>query len=161
MKKVQPADTALVLRSPLLFVAFGFGSGLSKIVPGTVGTLASVPLYLVLAQLPLWAYLFVLVITSALGVAICGRAARQLGVHDHSGIVWDEFVGFWITMLLVPPTLTWIIVGFVLFRFFDMVKPWPISLADKKLDGGFGIMFDDILAGIAACLCLQGLIWVV
>jgi phosphatidylglycerophosphatase A len=76
-------------------------------------------------------------------------------VHDHSGIVWDEFVGFWITMIAVPVTWQWIVVGFVLFRLFDIVKPWPVKIADAKMKGGFGIMFDDVLAGLYALACIH------
>ena len=72
-------------------------------------------------------------------------------MHDHPGIVWDEFVGYWITLWALPPTWTWIIAGFVVFRVFDIAKPWPISLLDRKVGGGFGIMIDDIVAGILAC----------
>ena len=84
---------------------------------------------------------------------ICGRAANKLGVHDHAGIVWDEFVGLWVAMAFLPSTLASVICGFVLFRFFDIVKPWPIGWLDKKMHGGVGIMIDDIVAGFfAACI---------
>ena len=144
-----------VFSSPPMLLAFGLGSGLSPIMPGTVGTLAAVPLYLLLAQLPWQGYLLTLIVALALGNYLCGFAARKLNVHDHSGIVWDEFVGFWLTLFLVPLAFQWVVLGFLLFRFFDMVKPWPISLADRKIAGGFGIMLDDILAGAAAWICLQ------
>jgi phosphatidylglycerophosphatase A len=88
-----------------------------------------------------------------LGIFLCGRAAQKLEVHDHSGIVWDEFVGLWIAMGFLSPSLGSIICGFVLFRFFDIVKPWPIGWLDKNMQGGMGIMIDDIVAGIfAACI---------
>ena len=86
---------------------------------------------------------------------LCRYTSATLGVHDHGGIVWDEFVGFWITMTAVPVTWQWIVAGFVLFRVFDIVKPWPVKIADKKMTGGFGIMFDDLLAGLYALGCLQ------
>lgn len=142
-------------RNPISFLAFGFGSGLSPILPGTAGTLAAIPLYLLLVQLPMWGYLGVIVVAFVAGLYICDRASRQLGVHDHGGIVWDEFVGLWVTMIAVPLTWYWVVLGFVLFRLFDMFKPWPISVADKKLNGGFGIMIDDVIAGIAAGFCLH------
>ncbi len=147
-----------VFRSPTMLLAFGFGSGLSPIVPGTMGTLAALPLYLLLVQLPWWAYVVLVVAAALLGNYLCGEAAKRLGVHDHSGIVWDEFVGFWITMFWVPLHWQYVLVGFVLFRFFDMVKPWPISWIDRHAKGGFGIMVDDVVAGLAAWLCLQ--LWV-
>lgn len=141
---------AQLLRSPTLLLAFGFGSGLSPKAPGTMGTLAAIPLWWLLAQLPLTSYLIVVLIAAVVGITICGRAADQMGVHDHGGIVWDEFVGFWIAMATLPITWQSVILGFVLFRLFDILKPWPISWLDKKVSGGFGIMIDDVIAGLAA-----------
>ncbi|QUJ68165.1 phosphatidylglycerophosphatase A [Photobacterium sp. GJ3] len=146
------------LTNPWHLLATGFGSGLSPVVPGTVGTLASVPFYYLLIQLPYPAYLGVTVLAAVLGVLICRNTAQDMGVHDHGSIVWDEFVGFWITMAIAPPMgIHWVISGFVLFRFFDMVKPWPISWLDKNVHGGLGIMVDDILAGFMAMISLWGL----
>ena len=139
-----------LLRSPTLLLAFGFGSGLSPKAPGTIGTIAAIPLWLLLAQLPLASYLMVVLVSAIVGVYICGAAAKTLGVHDHGGIVWDGFVGFWIAMAAMPVTWTSLILGFALFRFFDIVMPWPISWLDKKVSGGFGIMIDDVIAGLAA-----------
>lgn len=139
-----------LLRSPTLMLAFGFGSGLSPKAPGTMGTLAAIPLWWLLAQLPLASYLMVVLVSAIIGIYICGAAAKTLGVHDHGGIVWDEFVGFWIAMAALPVTWTSVILGFVLFRLFDILKPWPISWLDKKVSGGFGIMIDDVIAGLAA-----------
>ena len=115
-----------------------------------MGSLAAIPLWLLLCQLPVALYWLVVLLASVLGVCICGRAAEKLGVHDHSGIVWDEFVGLWIALAFLTPTLGSIICGFVLFRFFDILKPWPIGWLDKKMQGGIGIMIDDIVAGIFA-----------
>ncbi len=137
------------------FLAFGFGSGAAPKAPGTFGTLAAIPVFLLLAFLPLWAYLVVLVLAFALGVYLCGQASKDMGVHDHGGIVWDEFVGFWITMIALPVHWAWIIAGFVLFRFFDIIKPWPIGWLDKRVHGGLGIMIDDVIAGIFALAILQ------
>ena len=139
-----------LLRSPTLLLAFGFGSGLSPKAPGTLGTLAAIPLWWLLAQLPLAGYLIVVLVSAIIGIYICGAAAKTLGVHDHGGIVWDEFVGLWIAMAALPVTWTSVILGFVLFRLFDILKPWPISWLDKKVSGGFGIMIDDVIAGLAA-----------
>lgn len=141
--------------SPWQFLATGFGSGLSPKAPGTVGTLVAVPLYFALTQLPLWAYGLVVIFALGIGVIICQRASDELGVHDHPGIVWDEFVGLWIALFAAPDGLHWVLVGFLLFRFFDIVKPPPIGYFDKQVHGGTGIMIDDIIAGIAACCCLQ------
>lgn len=144
-----------ITRHPAVFCAFGFGSGLSPIMPGTLGTLASIPLYCALAQLPFIVYGVAVLLAFFVGVYFCNKASEQLGVHDHGGIVWDEFVGFWITMVAVPFSWVNVLLGFLLFRVFDMVKPWPISVADKKIHGGFGIMFDDVLAGVCAAVVLH------
>ena len=143
--------------SPIQFLAFGFGSGLSPWAPGTMGTVMAVPLYLLLAASPLSVYSALVVLSAGFGVWLCGRASRQLQVHDHPGIVWDEFVGFWITMWAVPLTWYWVVLGFVVFRVFDIFKPWPISWCDKQVHGGLGIMLDDILAGLASCALLHSL----
>jgi phosphatidylglycerophosphatase A len=142
-------------RHPVQLLAFGFGSGLFPKAPGTAGTLMAIPLYLLAAQWGLWQYTVLLAVAALLGVWICGAASRQLQVHDHPGIVWDEFVGFGITMWALPPDWVWIVAGFVVFRLYDIAKPWPISVLDKKLGGGFGIMADDMLAGVLACLTLH------
>lgn len=147
------------LAEPRRFLALGLGSGLAPVAPGTFGTLAAVPLYLLLQPLPPAYYLAVLVLAFLLGVWLCEVTARQLGVHDHPGIVWDEFVGYWITMLLAPPGWLWIAAGFLLFRLFDILKPWPIRWVDKRVGGGFGIMFDDVLAGVFGLAVLQLLAW--
>ncbi|WP_037991706.1 phosphatidylglycerophosphatase A [Teredinibacter turnerae] len=155
------ADPTLqqLLREPRMLLAFGFGSGLSPVVPGTMGTLVGLPAIWLLALLPLPIALIVIALAAILGVYLCEYSSRQLGVHDHKGIVWDEFVGVWITFLAVPLTWPAVVAGFVIFRFFDMVKPWPICVADRKIHGGFGIMFDDLLAGLAALGTMQTLIY--
>ncbi len=144
-----------LLTRPAQLLAFGFGSGLSPWAPGTVGTVFAVALYLLFAYLPLWQYTLVVLASVALGIWICGVASRQLGVHDHPGIVWDEFSGYWITMWAVPNEWLWIIAGFAMFRIFDIIKPWPIRVADSRVGGGLGIMLDDIMAGLLACLTLH------
>ena len=149
--KISPG----LLRNPLHLLSLGFGSGLSPFAPGTCGTLAAIPLYLLLAPLPFWYYLAAVTVAFAIGVYLCGYTSKALGEHDHGGIVWDEFVGFWITMIAVPATWQWILAGFVLFRLFDIVKPWPVKIADAKMKGGFGIMFDDVLAALYALIILQ------
>ena len=151
MHKISPG----LLRNPLHFLSLGFGSGLAPAAPGTCGTLASIPLYLLLAQLDLPFYLAFVLLGFGIGVYLCQYTSDALGVHDHSGIVWDEFVGFWITMIAVPSTWQWILAGFVLFRVFDIIKPWPVRIADEKMKGGFGIMFDDVLAGLYALGCMH------
>lgn len=136
---------------PMQFFAFGFGSGLSPWAPGTAGTLVAIPAYFLVSDLSLPMYTLFIAVMTLLGIWFCEVASRELGVHDHPGIVWDEFVGYWITLWALPATWTWIIAGFVVFRIFDIIKPWPIGPLDKKVKGGFGIMIDDIVAGILAC----------
>lgn len=145
------------LGNPIHLLAFGFGSGCSPKAPGTMGTLAAVALYLPLSLLPLGAYLGVLLVVVLSGFWLCERASRDLGVHDHPGIVWDEIAGYLLTMVAAPPGWIWILTGFVLFRLFDIWKPWPISWLDRRVGGGPGIMLDDLLAGVFAAACLQGL----
>jgi phosphatidylglycerophosphatase A len=149
---VTPAS---VWRNPVHFLAFGLGSGAAPRAPGTAGTLAALLLYLVLPAMSPFVYAVFLLSGFLLGVWICGKTARDIGVHDHGGIVWDEFIGFWLTMFLAPPGLFWLLSGFVLFRVFDIVKPWPIRWFDRHVHGGFGIMIDDVLAGLMAWICLQ------
>jgi len=144
-----------VWRNPIHFLAFGLGSGAAPRAPGTAGTVAAAIIYLMLPTMPLAVYLGFLLAAFVAGIWLCGRTARDIGVHDHGGIVWDEFVGFWLTMLLAPPGLLWVLAGFVLFRFFDIVKPWPIRWLDRHVHGGLGIMIDDVLAGLFALACLQ------
>jgi len=144
-----------IMRDPIHWLAFGFGSGCSPFAPGTFGTLAAIPVFLLLDLTPLWLYLFITVIMFIIGIWLCDVTTKKLGVHDHSGIVWDEIVGYLVTMIAAPKGWLWIVIGFVLFRFFDILKPWPISVADKRISGGFGIMVDDVLAGIAAFVVLH------
>jgi len=143
------------LKDPLIFCALGFGSGLSPRAPGTVGTVVGVMMYLGLQHLPLSAYLAVVVIVVLAGIGVCGHAARALGVHDHPAIVWDEIAGILITLIHVPDGWGWLLTAFLLFRVFDIAKPWPIRPVDKGLGGGLGIMLDDVLAGLFSLICLQ------
>ena len=148
--------TKFTLSDPVQFLALGFGSGLAPKAPGTFGTLAAIPLYLLMSlTLSTSSYLLVTLLVCITGVWICGHAAKKVGVHDHPAIVWDEIAGFLITMAFVPLSLTNVLLGFALFRVFDILKPWPISIADKKVHGGLGIMLDDVLAGVLACGCLH------
>lgn len=150
-------STALFnLKNPVHLLATGFGSGLSPFAPGTMGTIAAIPLfYAAQAVIPLQYYWVFLFVTAIAGVYICGQAAKDIGVHDHGGIVFDEFVGLWITLYAVPNHWGWVLVGFLYFRFFDIIKPFPIGLLDKYAKGGFGIMIDDIVAGIYALALLK------
>jgi phosphatidylglycerophosphatase A len=157
--KIHPAPDFKA--HPVQLLAFGFGSGLSPKAPGTAGTLLAIPLYLLFAHWSLFHYTVVVVVAAVVGVWICGAASRQLEVHDHPGIVWDEFVGYWITMWALPTDWIWVLAGFAVFRVYDIVKPWPVSVLDRRVGGGFGIMVDDILAGVMACFTLHIVMWLV
>ena len=146
-----------ILANPIHLLAFGFGAGLSPKAPGTVGTVVAVLIYLALPSMSSSTYAGLILVSFFLGIWLCGKTADDLGVHDHGGIVWDEFVGYWITMFMAPSGLFWVLLGFGLFRLLDIFKPWPIKWADKELAGGLGIMLDDVLAGIMAALCIQAL----
>ncbi len=155
----DPAINRRVFRNWRHLLAFGFGSGLAKYAPGTFGTLVAIPLFLAIGHLPAWLYAVTVLAAFALGVWVCDTVSRDLRVHDHGGIVFDEFVGFWITMFMAPMTVTSVALGFALFRLFDIWKPGPIGWCDRHLQGGFGIMFDDVAAGVAACAALHALLW--
>ena len=144
-----------IFRDPILLIAFGFGSGLSPKAPGTCGTLLAIPLFLLLQQFSLASYLAIVGVAAVAGVWICSLASAKLGVHDHQGIVWDEIVGYWITMTGIAVSLQTVIAGFMLFRFFDIVKPWPIRQIDRSVAGGLGIMLDDVIAGVFAWAVLN------
>lgn len=143
-----------IMSNPVLFLAFGFGSGLAKKMPGTMGTLAAVPVYLAFIETNFWIYSLLTIMVTVTGVWICGDAAKRLGEHDYGGIVWDEVAGFLITLWWVPFSWHAVFFGFILFRIFDIVKPWPIKWIDQKVDGGLGIMLDDVLAGVLAAVVL-------
>lgn len=155
--RINPSFLQL-LKNPVHFLAFGFGSGLSPKAPGTAGTLVAVLLMPFMNLLSIPGYLLVLLVSTLLGIYLCGKTASDMGVHDHPGIVWDEFVGLWLTMLFIPITWYWLLTGLVLFRIFDILKPWPISWLDKNLSGGLGIMADDLLAGAFAWGILYSLV---
>ena len=148
-----------VWQDPAYFFAFGFGSGLMPFAPGTWGTIAAMPVYLLLAGHGMVVYLVCTLIAFLLGVYISGKVSRELGVHDYSGIVWDEVVGYLLTMFLAPINFWWMLIGFMLFRIFDIWKPQPIRFVDQHVHGGLGIMLDDVLAAIPAWLIMQLLIW--
>lgn len=155
---LSPELQKLNLANPVHLAAVGFGSGLAPKAPGTMGTLAAIPLYLLLTSvldLELWQYIAIVAIASVVGIYICAAASKAMGVHDHGAIVWDEIAGYGVTMIAAPQGWLWVILGFALFRFFDIVKPGPIGWLDNNTHGGFGIMVDDILAGIFAFICIQ------
>ncbi|WP_417760165.1 phosphatidylglycerophosphatase A [Shewanella sp.] len=151
----SPALAPLSLRNPIHFLALGFGSGLARVAPGTFGTAAAIPVVLLMSLLPQSGYVVVTFFACVLGIYICHKTSKDLGVHDHKAIVWDEVAGYMITMFAAPITWHWLLAGFVLFRIFDILKPWPIRWLDRNVDGGLGVMADDILAGVLSFICMQ------
>jgi phosphatidylglycerophosphatase A len=154
MKPMPPIPEA-VWQRPLYFVAFGFGSGTIPIAPGTFGTLMAIPFYLLFQPLPLPFYVLFTLLFFAVSAWICERVSRDTHTHDHPGMCIDEFAGFFVTMIHAPTGLPWIIVGFLLFRLFDIWKPWPIRELDEKVHGGIGMVLDDIVAGVFAMVLIQ------
>ncbi len=142
------------LKGTANFIALGAGLGLAPKAPGTFGTLLGIPLLLLMPHNLIF-YTVIVVVLFALGVWCCDVCAKNLGVHDHPGIVWDEVVGYLITIAAVPRDIWWLLAGFAVFRFFDIIKPWPISWVDKQVHGGLGIMLDDALAAVFALIVMQ------
>lgn len=158
--RTQPGWSELT-RSPILAIAFGLGTGLSVRAPGTVGTLLAIPLWWLLSTVNPLIYLATAVCAFVFGVWVCDRAMIRLAHHDHPGIVIDEIVGFFVALAAVPQDLGWLISAFVLFRVFDILKPWPISWLDRVVQGGFGVMLDDLVAGAATAVIITALrVWV-
>ncbi|KLN96471.1 phosphatidylglycerophosphatase A [Moellerella wisconsensis] len=148
---MSEATDRLKMRNPWHLLATGFGSGLSPIVPGTMGSLAAIPFWLLMARMPIWSCWVIIVAGFFIGCLICQRTSDDMKVHDHGSIVWDEFIGMWITLMAIPTvSWEWILTGFFIFRIFDMWKPWPIRWFDRRVSGGFGIMIDDVIAAIFA-----------
>ncbi|MBT0585821.1 phosphatidylglycerophosphatase A family protein [Alteromonas oceanisediminis] len=143
------------LRNPYHFLALGFGSGLIPFMPGTMGSIAAIPLVILVAMGSPLSFAFITLLSFIVGIIVCQRTAVDMGVHDHGSIVWDEVAGMLVTFLFVPLNVASVIAGFALFRLFDILKPWPISFLDKHMHGGLGIMLDDIVAGAMACICLH------
>lgn len=144
-----------LLRHPVHLLALGLGTGLTPKLPGTAGTLIGVLIYLPLQHLAWPYYISAVLAFFLIGIWLCGKSAALLGVHDHPGIVWDEITGYLAAMILAPPGWLWIGLGFVLFRLFDILKPWPIRWLDKQVKGGLGIMADDLLAAVFSWIWIQ------
>ncbi len=155
--KIHPKQ----LRSPVVLLATGFGAGLSSIAPGTFGTLVAVPFAAALLLAPVTLQWIVPSAAFLLGIPLCSACTARLGGDDHPGIVWDEIAAFLFLPLVLPKQFVWLIPAFLLFRFFDIFKPWPIRDLDHRLHGGLGIMLDDLVAALYAAFCLAGLRWVV
>ena len=145
MRSRDEALSRLSMRNPWHLLATGFGSGLSPVVPGTMGSLAAIPFWYLMTFLPWQLYSLVVMMSICIGVYLCHRTAKDMGTHDHGSIVWDEFVGMWITLMALP-TMDW---------------QWAIRWFDRNIHGGMGIMVDDIVAGVisAGVLYIIGHHW--
>lgn len=158
MSKGREKLARKVLTDPVHFLAFGFGTGLAPVAPGTFGTLPGMLLFWLTLDFGLYVQLGIAVALAVFGAWLCGESARRIGVHDHGGIVWDEIVGMYVTLFAAPLTITGWVLAFVAFRLFDIVKPWPIRDLDHSIQGGPGIMLDDLVAALyaASLLALYG-----
>lgn len=143
-----------VLTDPVHFAAFGFGTGLAPLAPGTFGSLPGMLLFWLTMPFGLYVQLGIGAALIAVGIWVCGESARRIGVHDHGGIVWDEITGMYLTLFAAPVSLAGWLLAFVLFRITDIVKPWPIRELDHRIGGGVGIMLDDLAAALYAALAL-------
>ncbi len=161
MSRTLTADQRRALLShPAGWIATGLGAGLVPKAPGTAGSLvALLPWWFLLRGLPMGWYLVVVAAGFMLGVWACGICDRRIGMHDQGALVWDEVIGMWITLFAAPSPWWWMLAGFALFRLFDIWKPWPVRLADRRVRGGFGVMLDDVVAGVYALLVLQLVAW--
>ena len=148
-----------VLTDPVHILAFGFGTGLAPLAPGTFGSLLGVLLAWLTLDLGLMTQIGCAVFLFVSGIWICGESSHRLGIHDHGGIVWDEIAAMYMVLIVAPPTLFAWILAFGMFRAFDIVKPWPIRDLDHRLGGGLGIMLDDLVAALYAALLLAFVGW--
>lgn len=152
---IVPPIPNSIWTNPLHFIAFGFGTGAIPIAPGTFGTIIAIPIYLFLTTYSHTFYFIFLVAFIIFSIWISDKVSKEINIHDHQGMNIDEIVGYLVTMFRAPYGWGWILLGFVLFRFFDIVKPWPIRQVDEKLQGGFGMILDDVLAGIYSLIIIQ------
>ena len=143
-----------VMTDPVNFLAFGFGTGLAPFAPGTFGSIPGLVLFWLTMDFGLYVQVGIAVSMTLVGIWICGESARCIGVHDHGGIVWDEIVGMYVTLIVAPVSIVGFVLAFILFRVMDIVKPWPIRDLDHSIHGGLGIMLDDLVAALYAALLL-------
>ena len=144
-----------LLWQPVHLLALGFGTGLVPRAPGTIATMFAVIPGWLLLPLPVLIRMALVAALALAGIWICGECSQQLETHDHSAIVWDEIVGFLAVTLVLPPEPLWWLAAFVLFRLFDIAKPWPVGYLDRRVGGGFGIMLDDLAAAGLTVVCLM------
>ncbi|OGT40419.1 MAG: phosphatidylglycerophosphatase [Gammaproteobacteria bacterium RIFCSPHIGHO2_12_FULL_36_30] len=141
--------------NPIHFIACGFGFGTFPYFPGTIGTLLAIPLTIFLSRTTLQFYIVAVVLLFLIGMYVCNITNRDFGTDDHPAAIIDEIATFPIVMILIPMNWYFLLIGFLLFRFFDIVKPFPIRWIDKNVHGGFGVMLDDLLAAIFSWIILH------
>ena len=159
MVKHNQTSLRLLIAHPAHFISLGFGSGLAPKAPGTFGTLAGFPLFWLISNLTFYTQLGIITLLFFVGIYCCGKTGKALGVSDHGGIVWDEIVAIMLVLTITPMKWQWWLLAFLLFRLFDIWKPYPICYFDAKLKNGFGVMFDDLLAAIYAILVMKFIVW--
>ena len=152
-------DLKFLLSHPSHFIALGFGAGLARLAPGTLGTLLGLPLFYCLMATPELVHYTTIAVLFFIGIPICTKTGKALGVADHGSIVWDEIVAMMLVLEFTPHSAKWWLTAFTLFRIFDIWKPFPIRQCDAKIKGGFGVMFDDLLAAIYAIVALKVMLW--
>lgn len=159
MKSSIPSEKEIALKTVAGFFAYGFGSGLAPVAPGTFGTLAAIPFVFALKLLTIPLQLVIIAGAFLVGIYLCEISCRRTGRKDPGGIVWDEMVAYWLTVVFLPLHWTWLTAAFVAFRVFDILKPWPIGSIERRFKGGFGVMLDDIVAAVYAMSVLHGSAW--
>lgn len=159
-KYIVPPIPNTVWKKPTHFIAFGFGAGTLPKAPGTFGTLAAIPFYLAMQQLSHISYFVLLIVIILASIWLCEKVSREIHIHDHQGMCLDEIAGYLVTMFAAPHGIKWIMIGFILFRLFDIFKPPPIKYIDEKINGGIGMILDDVVAGIYSMIIIHILSWV-
>ncbi len=159
MAKLNQPNFKLLIAHPAHFFSLGFGSGLAPKAPGTFGTLVGLPLFWLISGLSFYAQIGIIVLLFFAGIYCCDKTGKALGISDHGGIVWDEIVAIMLVLTFTPIQWQWWFIAFLLFRLFDIWKPYPICYFDAKLKNGFGVMFDDLLAAIYAILVMKFILW--
>ncbi len=150
-----PPIPASVWKNPWHFIAFGFGTGAIPVAPGTFGTLIAIPFYLFLESYSDATYIVLTIMFALFSIWLCNKVSKEIHVHDHQGMCIDEIVGYLVTMIGAPYGWGWILLGFILFRIFDIWKPWPIRQVDAQVTGGLGMILDDVLAGIYSLIIIH------
>lgn len=154
---LSKAQRRALMTHPAGWIASGFGAGLSPVAPGTIGSIVALIPWFAFREQPWTIYIGIVIAAFALGVWTASIITRRLMLEDPGVIVWDEWVGQWIALIGVPLAWQWVLAGFLLFRLFDVWKPWPVSWADRSIKGGLGVMLDDVVAGLYALCTLQAI----